>query len=495
MRLVSVCLAVSLIFVSSAVFAEKPFEKPTYVTRGLLDCSDAIPIYCDDVVTGDNTGAANNVETYGCVSWTESGGEVVYELVIPGPECYIVTAALSDMICDLDVFILGSCEEADCITFGNTSATTPCLEPGTYYIVVDGYFGAECSYTLTITCEECTCPGAAPENDTCDGAIEVFYGDEISGDLTNATNNYDPGSAGCTGYAAAGKDVTYVIDVAAGEKLAIKMAPQGFDASLYVVTDCDDVAGTCIVGSDNCCTGADEVVVFSSAGGGTYYIICDACGSGNGGPFWMIINKAAIPNAAIALHVQNTLPNVPCDAYWPGCPALVTEWGPLQDVLYFYVCMCGHAYQLIPEVNGFTAASYGLTWPANWTFVSWISCAPQTIGTIQDPGDFVEQSWDSCMVVPPNYGPVPIGVLALMPTSLGEVRVIEHAGIGRAEVADCHGGSTVLLPCEIGNGRAGYVAVGGGQGCNPCPCAGFPCYEVPSGLRNETWGSVKSLFK
>jgi len=79
-------------------------------------------------------------------------------LVLDPPNTYDVTASLSDMSCDLDVFILGSCDEDDCIAYGNTSATAEDLAAGTYYIVVDGYNGAECGYTLAVECTELTPP-------------------------------------------------------------------------------------------------------------------------------------------------------------------------------------------------------------------------------------------------------------------------------------------------------------------------------------------------
>jgi len=69
--------------------------------------------------------------------------------------------------CDLDLFFLGSCDENDCLaysgTVGTETITTTCLEPGTYYVVVDGYGssipGAECPFTIGLDiCEECDCP-------------------------------------------------------------------------------------------------------------------------------------------------------------------------------------------------------------------------------------------------------------------------------------------------------------------------------------------------
>ncbi len=131
-------------------------------TKQMLDCTDAIPINCGDIVNGSNVGGVNNVSYYSCVTWNESGPEVVYEFVVVDPDCYAVTATLSGMTADLDVFILAGCNEDNCLEYGNTTASTDCLEPGTYYIVVDGYNGAECDFTLEVSCIPCDCPGPCP---------------------------------------------------------------------------------------------------------------------------------------------------------------------------------------------------------------------------------------------------------------------------------------------------------------------------------------------
>ncbi len=117
-------------------------------------------------MTGDNTGMPNNVVNYGCTTLNENGGEVVYELVIPPPACKVVTITMTPQGCDLDLFFLGSCDEIDCLDYSGSVSTeqivTTCLEPGTYYIVVDGYGssvpGAECPFTIQVECVDCDCP-------------------------------------------------------------------------------------------------------------------------------------------------------------------------------------------------------------------------------------------------------------------------------------------------------------------------------------------------
>jgi hypothetical protein len=172
--------------------ANKPIEKPDAWTRGLLDCSNAIPLYCNSTVNGDNTGMPNNVVTYSCSSWNEAGGEVVYELTLD--QYYDLTATLSGMSCDLDIFLLASCDEAACLAYGN-SAVTGEFGPGTFYVVVDGYSGAECAYTLDVTCAEVPPP---PEED---GSKCNFTGVCIDWDFAQGDQGFTPAPCGASGAA------------------------------------------------------------------------------------------------------------------------------------------------------------------------------------------------------------------------------------------------------------------------------------------------------
>jgi hypothetical protein len=159
-----VILVLALAVVAGA--QKKDWVEPVPVEGRALDCSDAIPIYCGDTFTGDNTGMPNNVVNYSCVGYNENGGEVVYEFTVPAGICYDVLITMVPEGCDLDLFFLGSCDESDCLLYSGSVSTeqiaTGCLEPGTYYIVVDGYGssvpGAECPFTISVECVECDCP-------------------------------------------------------------------------------------------------------------------------------------------------------------------------------------------------------------------------------------------------------------------------------------------------------------------------------------------------
>ncbi|RPJ49191.1 MAG: hypothetical protein EHM19_00970 [Candidatus Latescibacterota bacterium] len=256
-----------------------------------LDCTGAEAIACGQVVSSTTVGGPNNVAAYSCVSWTENGPEKVYVLTTTGINT--ITATLSGMTVDLDVFLLSSCSEAACIAYGNTIATATCKPAGTYYVVVDGYGTAAGAFTLTIACTPCAEP---PVNDQCSGAIEIPCGAiNLAGTTVGATDNYSPGAFGnpCTGYTALGMDVTYKFTAAAGASLNLSYT-SSVDASFYVVTDCANPSGTCVVGADDTFTGQAEVISHVFAAGGLYYLILD---SYSGGGTFTLTGTLSCPDA------------------------------------------------------------------------------------------------------------------------------------------------------------------------------------------------------
>jgi hypothetical protein len=118
-------------------------------------CAIPQPITCGQQVSGYTTGLASHIDWYKCSPWDESGPEVVYSLILPDTFApYDVTATLSDLSVDLDVFILhaGGCYQGQCLVYDNLSASASGLSAGTYYIAVDGYAGVAGSYTLSVDC-------------------------------------------------------------------------------------------------------------------------------------------------------------------------------------------------------------------------------------------------------------------------------------------------------------------------------------------------------
>ena len=93
----------------------------------------------------------SRVDTYACSAWDESGPEVRYAFSVPTTTN--VTATLSGMTADLDLFLTeNGCDANHCTDVGGTQVVFTATPGIDYFLVVEGYFGAISDYTLTITC-------------------------------------------------------------------------------------------------------------------------------------------------------------------------------------------------------------------------------------------------------------------------------------------------------------------------------------------------------
>jgi len=128
----------------------------------------------------------------------------------------------------------------------------------------------------------CPQPPPPPENDLCSGAIPIdrCTAGTISGDLTWANNDYSP-TNNCTGYSANAKDVTYLLDVVAGDIVHIVYNTPTYDGSIYILSDCANM-NSCVIGEDD---PEPETFTWTVATTGIYYLIADGYSTDAGGPF------------------------------------------------------------------------------------------------------------------------------------------------------------------------------------------------------------------
>ncbi|MBD3337080.1 MAG: hypothetical protein GF355_16315 [Candidatus Eisenbacteria bacterium] len=282
----------AMVFVSSAAMADLNQQKlekdldamdPGEQTRQLLDCSNAYVANCGDFFTGNNGNGVNNVELYSCVSYTESGPEEVYEIVLT--ETTLLGITMVPAGCDLDLFLLGSCDEGDCLDYSGTVSEEYIeanLAAGTYYVVVDGYSGAICDYTIEFTCEGGSEP---PPNPTCETALELECGTvDLLANTCDGGNNYDPLSGGCTGFSATGDDIVWHMIIPDGGSVDLLVNEIDHDASAYIVTDCDDVPGSCLVGMDCFPQPCSDTLFYTNTSGADMdaYLIMDGYGGSCG---------------------------------------------------------------------------------------------------------------------------------------------------------------------------------------------------------------------
>ncbi len=229
---------------------------------GTLDCTDAVIAYCGVQIDGDTTGGTSTADQYGCGSgWAETGPEDVYVINLDGTES-LLYADLSNMTENLDVFILGSCNNYDCLSGGDRFAYIEEPEAGAYYVVVDGRNASEGAYTLRILCQ--------PALD-CSEAVMLTCGSDYSGDTTTADNdvNWYPD---CTLFTESGPEVVHtLVTTEALSELAFEMTPEtGVDLDMFLLDGCSEFS--CV---DYSASVGSESIVIEHAPAGAYFIVVD----------------------------------------------------------------------------------------------------------------------------------------------------------------------------------------------------------------------------
>jgi hypothetical protein len=147
---------------------------------------------------------------------------------------------------------------------------------GTHYFVVDAEF------TTMAGDHEFTVDRA--RGDTCADPIPLLLGG-LSEPFTTAgyANSYSPNSGGCTNYPAAGPDRVYRVGLQAGDQLQLDVTPGGqWDSSVYMVSNCSDITGSCVQGSDVLGAGGAEALSPVVQQAGNYFVVVDGYGTANG---------------------------------------------------------------------------------------------------------------------------------------------------------------------------------------------------------------------
>jgi len=140
-------------------FANSQGQYRLEVSCGYLDCSESISLQCGVPFNHTNINGNDDVSLYGCdgniYNVENNGPEVVHTFVTTTTGWVNIT--LSNLQDNLELFLLRSCDRGGCVDFsqnpGNASEQiTAYLQPGTYYVVVDGYNGAVSPYRLLVDC-------------------------------------------------------------------------------------------------------------------------------------------------------------------------------------------------------------------------------------------------------------------------------------------------------------------------------------------------------
>ncbi len=258
------------------------------------------------------------------------------------------------------------CTENPCLGVANSDGVCTQSTPDTYTCGCEaGYYANNTLHTCTSPCEPNPCEGIENSTEVCtatsstvftcacvDGAIyKVINGNPACvlsgptgtdtcvdspvinssglwvGTSVGSTNNYNPGSGGCTGYKAEGVDVAYQITMSAGDQLnlSLKRISTSVDMSLYIVTDCSNIVSSCIKGVDG---GDPEVLTYTAGSDATYYIIIDAYSSTDGYNYELTVNYTPTEPDPCGDGVIDSDNNEECD------PAAVDVFDGLTCVDY-----------------------------------------------------------------------------------------------------------------------------------------------------------------
>ena len=134
-----------------------------------FECSLALPLKCGDRLNHSTLiqGRPNLWSGYGSTQRAESGRETIYALSTAA-DC-VVIASLKNLQTDLDLLLVPACNSTSSFVASVKASSTPLdlqteetfswMNPADQvsYLVVDGYAGAEGSYTLQVDCS-CSSP-------------------------------------------------------------------------------------------------------------------------------------------------------------------------------------------------------------------------------------------------------------------------------------------------------------------------------------------------
>jgi hypothetical protein len=244
-------------------------------------CAAAMAVQCGDVVDPASISSGTDVDWYK-VALT-AGQIVIVATDIGAGGCTAVGDTYVELYYDCGTTRVAYDDDGGPGAYSLMTYIVPSGYAGEYEIKVRGYNSSYSGcYRLTVTCEAAW----APANDACWGAIPIprCTSGRLTGNNSLALNEYDSTSSGCTGYPAYGKDVVYTLDLQAGDVVDLSYTQTNDDASLYVITDCADVAGSCVIGADNTYSGQAEVIHWVCPAVGLYYLILDSWAGSPGSP-------------------------------------------------------------------------------------------------------------------------------------------------------------------------------------------------------------------
>lgn len=203
---------------------------------------------------GDTTGGTSLVDGYAGFDWDESGPEAVFEITTSATT--LLQVLLDAPAADLDVFLLSACDSDACVA-GHNAEFLAEIPSGVWYVVVDGYRGAEGAFQLEVVAHHGGLPAAACAGaETLDPATE-----QTPGNILDRPNLIT--TAECSSYLAWGGEVWYRITLPPSTRVSLTLGDQPFDAVLWAFEACGDEP-TCLAYADAGTSGDPEELEFEN---------------------------------------------------------------------------------------------------------------------------------------------------------------------------------------------------------------------------------------
>jgi len=278
-------------------------------------CLDAFDVGHGGTFFGNSNACMNNYWDYSSFSWSLHGPDQVYALNLECGDCEICITLTPQSNWDPGLAIAFECAEgviepvaaADSTLGGDPETlcyTSSTGEIGTLYIFVDSYgsgaSGGDYELDVSVVCKE---------NDTCSTAVDISGGGTYSGDTCCAFDDYN--GAYCIPWSTPGPDLTYQITIGDASHVDISVTPDSsWDPAIYLVSDCEEIAMTCVGGADVGFEGDPESLSLDVDCGGTYFLIIDSyypSGSTSCGSFQLDVNTSTA-GAQDTFNVDLTCP-------------------------------------------------------------------------------------------------------------------------------------------------------------------------------------------
>lgn len=148
------------------------------------------------------------------------------------------------------------------------------LEPGVYFVFVDGYHREEGAFRLTTSAQ--LVPTAV---DMCSTALPLAAAATVSGQLSTAL---DKAHASC-GRDAKGPDVTYRLDVPARSRVRLTEQARGFRPVLHLRAACEEASSE--IECDEGTSTLPRASIARVLDRGTYWVFADSTGDAAGGDY------------------------------------------------------------------------------------------------------------------------------------------------------------------------------------------------------------------